>query len=245
MSTSKSKSCIHQQTERKRSENLEKIQNKFLNFYLQKDKINYLDLNEKNIKLNVLKDSYEKNKFISAKNIENHLHYKKFNMHLKINNELKKFEIGHCGKILRTSLYFLIYPIIIFLSCIILEITSGLIALFLGLLLLFSIIGLPIFVIFYFTVKEEKRKDFYFYLISLNWISFVIIFKGLYYIFIGVFLAIYLFFKSFYLICNKDINYINSFHDNIRVGIGTLKMKKINELDKMLMSKEEKEFIII
>ncbi len=185
----------------------------------------------------------DKKIFFLTHKIDLELQIKKNKLHQKVNYSLAKFEIGIFKKFIYACLYFLIYPITIKLTALFLQIFSGIISIVLGFLLILSILFLPLFLIFYCATKDQSKKDFYYFLISLSWISIFIIFKGLYKIIKGVFLSIYLFFNAYYLICTWEINNINTFNENIRIGLGGLKMKKITELNKIMNRRNYKTVI--
>lgn len=171
--------------------------------------------------------------FILSKNIDIELQRQRDLLYNNANEALNKFKISNCQIFLYGCLYVLIYPICILFATLFLGIFSGLLSLLLGCLLLLSIIFLPVFLILYFCTKSENKQVFYGLLISLSWISLAIILKGILTIIKSIFNSIFRFFYAFYLICKRDINHINLFWENIRVGLGNLKMKKINIVSKL------------
>lgn len=225
---------------------IEKSKIEFLNFYMNKDKIDYSKIPESNIKFNDISNNQkDKQKFLLGNKINVHLNMKKNQLHEKIENSMSRLNKGNCYKFLWACLAFIILPITIMLICLILELFSGFLYVIIGSLLILTIIALPILLALYFKSKDKTSKEFYWFIISLSWLSFWIIIKGIYIIIKGILLSIYLFFKSFYLICNGQINHVNTFGENIRIGLGQLKLKPITELDQMFAKKEKKTSVIL
>jgi len=218
----------------------EKHKQDHLTLFFQKDKIDYSKFSGNQIKLHEINDEH-KNKFLfSYSNIENDLQLKKGHLNKIVNESLKRFEIAAFAKIMWALLFFLYYPISIFFICLTLHLIAGLISIILGVLLSLIIFVVPVFILLYCSAKDKQTKDFYYFLISLSWTALLIILRGLYKICKGSILAISKYFLSFVLICKGKINHINDFHENIRVGLGDMRMREVTSLNKLFQNKEAK-----
>lgn len=182
------------------------------------------------------------NKFLIEEN-EKKITENRTNFYRILDGSTKKLQVSKCEKISFGVLFCFFYPLLILLISIFLGIFIGVSNIFIGALLLIVGAFFPITFILYLTASDLYKKNFYWFLFSLIWLSILVILKGVYEILKGIFYGLFLFLRAICLICGNEINNENNFSENLRIGLGNLKMKEIKIIDKFMENKTQKEIV--
>jgi hypothetical protein len=186
------------------------------------------------------------NKFLTQETYdEKTIIQNKINFYNTLEKKAKKLNVSKCEKIFFGFFFCLFFPFFILFLSILLGVYIGFVNILIGVFLLIIGAFFPFTFILYLLSTNVFKKNLYWFLFSLIWISVMVIFKGVYEIVKGIFYGFFLFLRAFGLICSYEINNHNTFCYNLRLGLGNLKMKEINLLNKFFKKKIQKEIVII
>jgi hypothetical protein len=197
-------------------------------------------------KFNMKNSNKISNKFLNQENYneKNIIENKNF-LFNKLEKNAEKLNVTKCCKIFFGVFFCFFFPLLILFLSIFLGIYIGFVNILIGVLLLIVGAFFPFMFILYLISSDVYKKNLYWFLFSLLWISIMVIFKGVYEIIKGIFYGFFLFFRAFGLICSYEINNHNTFCQNLRLGLGNLKMKEITLLNKFFENKIQKEIVIL